>query len=180
MNIAELDTTRVEPLLSFFLEIPDEDLTFVKEDVTDLDTMRGWAGRPGRRWVAFNGASIIGFAAVLPFTGLSDHVAELRLVVHPGHRRHGVGRALARHALSEAVRAGRRKLIVELGADQRHTIAMFSSLGFIGEALLRDHIRDRSGKVHDLVMLAHFVDTTWSMMDTVGLVDELGTETTPS
>jgi hypothetical protein len=33
--------------------------------------------------------------------------------------------------------------------------------------------RRRSGELHDLVMLAHFVDGTWASMDTVGLTDEL-------
>ena len=47
-------------------------------------------------------------------------------------------------------------------------------LGFVGEALLRDHIRDRDGEFHDLVMLAHFVDGTWAGMDAIGLTDELG------
>jgi hypothetical protein len=35
---------------------------------------------------------------------------------------------------------------------------MFTSLGFTGEALLRDHIRARSRELHDLVVLAHFAD----------------------
>ena len=52
--------------------------------------------------------------------------------------------------------------------------AMFSSLGFTGEALLRDHIRDRNGELHDLVMLAHFVDGMWAGMGAIGLSDELG------
>ena len=72
----------------------------------------------------------------------------------------------------DAVR-GWRKLVVELAADQEHALAMFGSLGFTGEALLRDHIRDRDGELHDLVMLAHFVDGAWASMETVGLSDEL-------
>jgi L-amino acid N-acyltransferase YncA len=111
---------------------------------------------------------------VRPLSEWSDHVGELRLVVDPAHRRAGVGRALARHALIEAVRAGRRKLVVELAADQENALAMFSSLGFTGEALLRDHIRDRNGDLRDLVMLAHFVDGMWAGMDAIGLSDELG------
>jgi hypothetical protein len=54
------------------------------------------------------------------------------------------------------------------------TLAMFSSLGFTGEALLRDHIRDRNGELHDLVMLADFVGGVWAGMGAVGLSDELG------
>jgi hypothetical protein len=51
---------------------------------------------------------------------------------------------------------------------------MFSSLGFTAEALLRDHIRDRNGNLHDLVMMAHFVDDMWASMGAIGLSDELG------
>src|SRR3954471_12651297 len=60
------------------------------------------------------------------------------------------------------------KLVVELDADLENALAMFSSLGFVCEALLRDHIRDRDGEFHDLVMLAHFVDGTWAGMDAIG------------
>jgi len=44
----------------------------------------------------------------------------------------------------------------------------------LGEALLRDHIRDRNDEPHDLVMLAHFVDGTWASLKTIGLSEELG------
>ena len=108
-----------------------------------------------------------------PLAGWSDHVGELRLVVHPDRRRGGIARALAQHALLEAVRAGRRKVVVELAADQEHAVAMFASIGFEGEALLRDHIRDREGRLRDLVMLAQFVDGTWAAMENAGITDEL-------
>jgi len=66
-----------------------------------------------------------------------------------------------------------RKVGVELAADQEHVIAMFSGLGFTGEALLHDHIRDRQGDFRDLVVLAHHVDQGWSALDAVGLADAL-------
>ena len=47
-------------------------------------------------------------------------------------------------------------------------------LGFTGEALLVDHIRDRNGELRDLMVLAHHVRDTWAGMDTVGVADELG------
>jgi len=116
---------------------------------------------------------------VRPLPSWSDHVGELRLVVDSAHRRAGIGRTLARHALTDAVRAGRRKVVVELAADQEHALAMFGSLGFTGEALLRDHIRDRQGNLRDLIMLAHFVDATWASMNTIGVSAELGLEEGP-
>jgi hypothetical protein len=50
---------------------------------------------------------------------------------------------------------------------------MFSGLGFTGEALLRDHIRDGDGQLHDLVVLAHLVEESWSTLDAVGLADAI-------
>ncbi|MGH7819215.1 MAG: hypothetical protein ACREQ9_05535 [Candidatus Binatia bacterium] len=52
-------------------------------------------------------------------------------------------------------------------------MAMFQKLGFSAEALLRDHVRDRSGELRDLVLLAHSVDDRWSEMATLGIEDEL-------
>jgi ribosomal protein S18 acetylase RimI-like enzyme len=173
MNIVPLDSGHVGRLVHFFGRLPDGDLTFIKEDVSP-GAVRGWTGLQAHRWLARCGEEIAGVVAVRPLAGWSDHVGELRLVVDPAHRRTGVGRALARHALAEAVRAGRRKVVVELAADQEHALAMFGSLGFVGEALLRDHIRDRHGELRDLVMLAHFVDDNWGALESAGIPDVMG------
>ena len=174
MNIVASGAQHGRRLIELFSELSERDLTLIKEDLTDSAAVRRWAARPGQQWVALDGADVIGYAAVRPLSEWSDHVGELRLVVDPARRRAGVGSALARHALITAVRAARRKLVVELAADQENALAMFASLGFTGEALLRDHIRDRNGELHDLVMLAHFVDGMSASMGAIGLSDELG------
>jgi ribosomal protein S18 acetylase RimI-like enzyme len=94
-------------------------------------------------------------------------------VVSPASRGTGLGRELARRALVEAVGAGLSKLVVEIVAEQGAALALFTDLGFTGEALLVDHIRDRSGQLRDLMVLAHHVNRTWEEMDTVGVADEL-------
>jgi ribosomal protein S18 acetylase RimI-like enzyme len=175
MRIIELRPGHVDALSLFFAGLPAGDLTFIKEDVTDPGQVRSLAASARGRWLAIDEhAAVTGYLEVRRLPGWSDHVGEIRLVVHPAHRRAGVGRALARHALVQAVEGGLRKLVVELVADQEHAIAMFTALGFTGEALLRDHIRDRDGRLRDLVVLAHFVDETWAAMATVGLPEEMG------
>ena len=178
MTIIELRPNHVDALSRFFTELPAGDLTFVEEDVTDPAQARSLAAPAWGRWLTLDDRSpehstVTGYLAVRRLPGWSDHVGEIRLVVHPAHRRAGLGRALARHALVQAVEGGLRKLVVELVADQEHAIAMFTALGFTGEALLRDHIRDRDGRLRDLVVLAHYVDETWAAMATVGLQDEM-------
>lgn len=166
-----------DALLTFFASLPEGDLTFIREDVTDPGTVRSWASGPGAggRWVAVDDGSdeVTGYIAVRPLPGWSDHVGEVRLVVAPASRGSGLGRELARHALVEAVGSGLTKLVVEVVAEQGAALALFTELGFTGEALLTDHIRDRNGQLRDLMVLAHHVRDTWAGMDTVGVVDEL-------
>ncbi|WP_347057728.1 GNAT family N-acetyltransferase [Blastococcus sp. HT6-30] len=176
MTVVELGPERCDALLRFFGDLPEGDLTFIEEEVTDPDTVRSWVtgASPGGRWVAVDGDVVTGYVAIRPLPGWSDHVGELRLVVAPSSRGTGLGRELARRALVEGVRSGLRKIVVEVVAEQGPALALFSDLGFSGEALLRDHIRDRGGELRDLLVLAHHVSDTWSGMDTVGIADELG------
>lgn len=187
MQVEQLGPERCDALLAFFGSLPEGDRTFIKEEVTDPDTVRSWATAtsPGGRWVAVEtggegggGADeVTGYVAVRPLSGWSDHVGEVRLVVSPTSRGSGLGRTLARHALTQAVSSGLSKLVVEIVAEQGAALALFTDLGFSGEALLRDHIRDRNGELRDLMVLAHHVNETWAGMDTVGIADELGAPT---
>jgi ribosomal protein S18 acetylase RimI-like enzyme len=178
MTIIGLRPDHADALSQFFAELPAGDLTFIEEDVTDPAQVRSLAVPAWGRWLAVDDhipdhPTVTGYLTVRRLPGWSDHVGEIRLVVHPEHRRAGLGRALARHALVQAVDGGLRKLVVELVADQEHAIAMFTALGFTGEALLRDHIRDRDGRLRDLIVLAHYVDETWAAMAAVGLQEEM-------
>ena len=175
MKVEELSEANLPALQAFFRGLPDGDVTFIKEDLSPA-TLQSWvqAERRGRRWVGLDDdGSLAGFVAILPLTGWSSHVGELRLVVDPGHRGRGVGRDLASHALDEAVRMGLAKVVVEVVAVQQGTVAMFTNLGFTAEAVLDDHIRDRDGELRDLMLLAHKVDDSWSAMSTVGVEEAL-------
>ena len=175
MQIEQLGPERCDALLAFFGSLPEGDLTFIKEEVTDPDTVRSWAtaSAGGGRWVSVDGNEVTGYVAVRPLPGWSNHVGEVRLVVAPSSRGTGLGRELARRALVEAVGSGLTKLVVEVVAEQGAALALFTDLGFRGEALLQDHIRDRDGQLRDLMLLAHHVGDTWAAMETVGVTDEL-------
>jgi ribosomal protein S18 acetylase RimI-like enzyme len=173
-----MEIRRIEPpdraaLEGFLDRIPDPDRTFLKEDVADPAVVAAWA-RPGdARSIALQDGAVLGYVAVIPLHGWSSHVGEVRIVVDPAHRGRGVGRALARHAVLEALALGLRKMVVEVIADQDGLIAMFRGLGFEPEALLVDHVRDRSGELRDLLVLAHSVEQQWASMAAAGIADGL-------
>ena len=178
MTVTQLDGTLVQPFLHFMADLPEGDLTFIREPGLNAERVHGWVDDESlsRRWVVLEEGAVVAFLAVLRLPAWSDHVGEIRLVVHPEHRGRGLGRDLARRALLHAANEGLAKLIVEIGAHDEAHIAMFNAIGFKGEALLLDHIRDREGRLRDLVVLAHYLDDTSADMATLGLFAELAGE----
>jgi L-amino acid N-acyltransferase YncA len=173
MEIRELLATDREAVERFVARVPEGDRTFFKEDVEAPGVLDAWT-RPGAaRAVAVEDGEVIGYVAVVPLHGWSSHVGEVRVIFDPGRRCGGIGRALARRAVLDAVELELRKMVVEVVADQEPTIAMFRSLGFDPEALLTDQVRDRSGAVRDLMILAQSVEAQWSAMTVAGISDEL-------
>jgi len=163
-----------EPALKrFFGRIPEADRTFLKEDVDDADVVAAWAHPGPARTIAVDDGEVVGSVAVIPLHGWSSHVGEVRIVVAPAHRGRGVGRALARHAVLEALGLGLAKMVVAVIADPVALSLILRGLGFEPEALLVDHVRDRAGQMRDLLVLAHSVEHQWASMAAAGIVDGL-------
>jgi ribosomal protein S18 acetylase RimI-like enzyme len=155
---------------AFLAALPPGDRTFIKEEVDDPRIPAAWvADAVTVRGVALDNGQILGLVAILPGVGWSSHVGDLRLVVHPEHRRRDLGTELARWGLVSAVEMGLKKLVVEVVAEQEAAVAMFLGLGFEAEALLKDHVRDREGRLRDLMLLSHQFDGDWAGLTTVGL-----------
>ncbi len=165
----------LDAVLDFFERVGEAERTFFKERVLDRSTVeRGLTADGGRRALAVeDGGLVVGYVAVVRLSGWSDHVGDVRLVVDPQRRARGLGRALARWALLQAVDCGMTKLTVEVVVEQEGAVAMFGKLGFQAEGLLRDHVRDHDGTLRDLVLLSHSVADSWSAMETAGIDDAL-------
>jgi ribosomal protein S18 acetylase RimI-like enzyme len=169
VSIERLAESNVDQVVAFFDRIPDGDLTFFKEPVAGERTVRAWlADDRGTRLLAIDD-DVVGYAALIEGVGWSSHVGELRLVIDPSRRRQGLGHQLAAAALAVALEAGLSKVVVEAIATQDATIALFTKLGFVAEALLEDHVRDATGQLNDLIVLAHHTAETWATLATVGL-----------
>lgn len=160
MQVRKLERNDEDALRAFFDDIPGEDRGFLKEDGRDPAVLRRWVDdERGIRLVAVDDKP--GLAAVCeiwPGVGRSSHVGDVRLVVAADRRRQGVGGLVAQRALVEALERGLSKLTIEVVASEQGTIDMFQQLGFTPEALLRDHLRDPDGELHDVVLLAHLAD----------------------
>ena len=174
MTLVPLSAELVPAVEAFFARVPASDHSSFAEDVFEPGLVEGWLqDRRGHRRVAVEDDRVVGYLGVLPLVGWSSHVGSVRVVVDPAVRGRGLGRELSRAGLLAGLELGLTKLVVEVVADAAPAVALFEGLGFEPEALLRDHVRDRTGALRDLLVLAHFVEGTWSAMATAGLEDEL-------
>ena len=151
--------------------IPEADRTFLKEDVDGPRRARAHGRRPARRARSRSRtARCVGSVAVVPLHGWSSHVGEVRLVVDPEQRGRGLGRALARRAVLDALELGLSKLVVEVIADQdgadRDVPARSASSP---RRCSPTTCATARGELRDLMVLANSVDGQFAAMATAGI-----------
>ena len=161
-------------VLAFARELPPHDLLFLPRDITHPKVLAAWTQEIERgamtTLLALRGASVVGCATIArdPLSW-SPHVGELRVVVSVAMRGRGLGRVLLEDAFALAVEMGVQKMIAHMTTDQAGAIAVFETMGYRGEALLRDHVKDRDGAKHDIVILSHDVAAFAARMDAYGM-----------
>lgn len=146
----------------FFERVPEEDRSFLKEDLLNREEVEIWLDTVEidreTVMVALSGERIVGTAILeRQRRGWSRHVGEIRIVADPSFRRRGLGHVLAQTIFDLAKNAGLEKLLAQMVADQPGPIRVFKRLGFRTEATLNDQIKDRHGRRHDLVVMAHYM-----------------------
>jgi L-amino acid N-acyltransferase YncA len=163
-------------LLAFARSLPEHDLLFLQRDITQEEVIDEWLRETqtaqAATLIAETPAGIVGYTTVYR-SGLrwTAHVGELRVVVGPQVRGQGLGRILTQQAFEIARTQGIEKMVAQMTLDQEAAIATFQGLGFRAEAVLRDHVRDRTGRKHDLLVLSHDVARFEIERATYGIID---------
>lgn len=158
-RIRRFDPADRAAMLAFALCLPQHDLMFLGRDLRHPRVIAAWLSAIAEgsidSFVAEEAGAIVGTAALVrdPL-GWSRHVGEVRLLVAADRRGAGLGRDLLQAVFAAARAHALAKLTAAMTPDQAGAVALFESLGFRGEALLRDQVRDAAGEAHDLVILS--------------------------
>lgn len=173
MNADDRDLTS-----AFAESLPKRDLLFLSRDIQQPKVLDAWMRQieAGEIYslVAKIDGTVVGTAAiVIDKLSFSAHVGELRVLVGEQARATGLGRRLIQEAFLIGVELGLEKLTARMTLDQEGAIKVFEEMGFRQEALFRDHVKDREGQKHDLMILSQDVQGFMSKLQTYGL-DELG------
>jgi len=178
-TIRLMQPTDADEALAVSQTLPAHDLLFLPRDISEPRVMAAWMDqlRSGEiaSLVISSEQGIVGFSAVVTDPrSWSPHVGELRVLLSPAVREFGLGRTLIQESFLMAVSRNLEKLTAHMTADQKGAIAVFQDLGFITEALLRDHVRDPEGETHDIFILSHNVAEFQARMVQYGLDEALG------
>jgi L-amino acid N-acyltransferase YncA len=158
-----------EALRTLTRDLPDHDLLFLPDDITELAEVDAWIAQieGGTRFtvLAFSDDELVGYSTVAG-RGPSwmRHVVDMHVVVAVTARRRGLGRFLTHEAFLLAKGLGAKKMVAQMTADQQDAIGMFRRLGFEREASLHHEVMDRDGELHDLLVLRHDVDEFAAML----------------
>jgi L-amino acid N-acyltransferase YncA len=157
-----------DALLRFANALPVHDLLFLRRDITRQDGIDAWLAdiRRGRitSVLALDGDEVLGYATVhRTELDWSRHVAEVRMLVSEKGRGRNLGRLLVKTAFAVAIEQGVEKLFARMTLDQMGARTLFEELGFRPEALLKDEVKDRNGKKHDLLILSHDISSSTAL-----------------
>ncbi|MEX1104506.1 MAG: GNAT family N-acetyltransferase [Dehalococcoidia bacterium] len=161
-------------ILAFARALPEHDLLFLRRDITDPAAVADWvrdleSGDSVTVLGETNG-QVVGYGTIhRNKVGWSSHVAELRVLVAESMRGKGLGRVLTQEAFAIALSRGIEKMMAQMTLDQKGAIATFEGIGFRPETLLRDHVKDRAGNKHDLLVLSHEVAAFESALNAYGV-----------
>jgi len=161
-------------VLDFAKNLPTHDLLFLPRNISQPKVLSAWINEIERgditSLLAVKDGKVVGCGTLVRDPrSWSPHVGEIRMVVSLDVRGQGVGRALSQETFALALCAGWGKLSGQMTVDQQAAIALFETLGFKAEALLRDHVQDVGGKKHDIVVLGHNVAQVQAQMESYGL-----------
>lgn len=161
-------------VLDFARALPVHDLLFLPRNITEPKVLTAWVREIERGTItsllAWKDDEVVGCGTIVrDVHSWSPHVGGIRMVISANVRGVGVGRALTQETFALALSMGLEKLVAQMTVDQTGAISIFEGLGFKAEALLRDHVRDRDGRTHDIVVLGHNVAQVRAKLEAYGV-----------
>jgi GNAT superfamily N-acetyltransferase len=153
--IGRFDEARLQ---KFLLAVPEEERLFIKQPLTDPDTVRNWCRHADFErnlpLLMLHGKKIIGEATLHQrLGGWKRHVGLITLLTHPEYRGRDVSKILVAELIEIARHCGLRRLEAEVNGERRIALKVLAQLGFGKLMHLEDYVLDMHAVPHDYVLL---------------------------
>lgn len=146
-------------LYSFFINLPEEDRRFLRNDVTDRKLIENWTRNLNYDRVlpilAESDGKIIANATLHYQTfGWGRHVAEIRITIDREFQGRKLGSLLLSELTKLAAKSQVKKLLARIITGRDVVIRAFKKAGFIEIAVLKDYVKDiQQQKNADIALL---------------------------
>jgi acetyltransferase len=169
ITIRELTLRDLDKLMRFYRDLPLEDRTYLKFNVTDRKVVAKRLGRietgEDARIIALHKSKIIASGALeLSGEQWSRHQAEIRVIIARPFQHKGLGTLMIRELYFIAVQRNVELVIAKLMRPQVGAQNIFRKLGF-REQLLPDFVKDLKGWSQDLIVMTSNVKDLWKQLD---------------
>lgn len=151
-------------ILQFAHGLPEEDLLFLRSDISDPAAVDDWI-KDLERGTTFSllaepDGVLAGYASlhVNPLRW-TRKVGEIGINTAPDWQSRGLGEGLCTEIVALAGTLELRKITAQMVADHKSARALFERQGFHVEALLPDWVEDRNGNWRDLLLMAYDLRT---------------------
>jgi RimJ/RimL family protein N-acetyltransferase len=148
-----------ENLLKLFLEAPEEDTRFLKQDVKNPKLINFWIDNINYQkvlpLVAVNmeDNSLIADATLHRGKHASKHIGEIRIFVSRPYRNQGLGSLMLDELINLAKLENLTLLKAEVITDHKGVLKAFKSKGFELKCILDDFFLRKDGLTHDVALL---------------------------
>jgi len=155
-----LGTPDKDSILLFARHLPQENLLFLHNDITQPANVDEWLKS------IENGATVTllaepdgtleGYASLhLSPVRWTRKIGEIAINVAPEWQSRGLGEALCAEITSLGEILELRKITAQMVAEHKSARAMFERLGFRVQAFLPDWVEDQEGRSRDLLLMAY-------------------------
>lgn len=160
----------IDRSFAFFQELSPDDKAYLRVDVSKrvivAERLRVTGLNNVRRLVALDGDKIIADGAIeLRTHGWESHIAELRLLVASDFKGKGIGGKMAEELYLTASKEKVEEIVVKVMSPHKDSRAIFNKIGFKEDVILKDYVKDISGKKHDLVLMRCDLDGLWKEIE---------------
>jgi L-amino acid N-acyltransferase YncA len=159
VTVRPLEAGDEDDLLRFFLDLPEDERYFLKDDVTSPEVVRRWTHElnydRALPLIAINGGHIVAEAVLVRRRGNArSHIGEVRVTVAPEFRSRGLGTDLIRHLCDIADDAGLERVMFEIVADREaEALKAAEWMGFLRVGTIEGGARDPKDHAHDIILL---------------------------
>jgi acetyltransferase len=146
-----------QELIELYQQVAQEDLRYMRHDVTDADLVGSWVDildyDEVLPLVAVIDERLVGSATLHFFMGPSRHRAEVRIYLAKEVRRRGVGSRMIQALIDIAKRRNIYMIEARIINEQATVIRAFQNLGFMRKCILDNYFILPDGELRDVAHL---------------------------